>query len=83
VNLRNPSLSARKAIVGAVFGMIGVLAGMLLSLIPATLIVLMAVGGMVGAWVGIQWESDPNARQCVSEQAASHRQHGRRSSQSR
>jgi len=81
---RNPSLFWRKVIVGSVYGGLGMLAGMLLGLIPERIVVLMMAGGIVGAWGGSRTESeskspDENVHTGVSSQLP----HDRRSSESR
>ena len=56
---RTPSEFWRRVIVGGVYAVPGVLAGMLLGLIPVPTIVLMVIGGLAGAWIGSQQERDP------------------------
>lgn len=58
MSVRNPSSVWRKVIVGGLYGSLGVLAGMMLGLIPERIVVLMIVGGLIGAWVGSRQEAD-------------------------
>jgi len=58
MSLRAPGQFWRQVIVGCVDGSIGALAGLLLSLIPRTPVVLMVVCGLIGGWLGSRQERD-------------------------
>jgi uncharacterized membrane protein YeaQ/YmgE (transglycosylase-associated protein family) len=60
MNVRAPNQFSRRLIVGSVYGIAGMLVGLILGLIPGSGIVLMIVCGIFGAWLGSCEERDPN-----------------------
>jgi hypothetical protein len=84
MSLRNPSRFWRKVIVGTVYAVVGVIAGLLLGLIPERIVVLMAIGGLFGAWAGSRMEStaEPPRPSSLPDPPAT-RTNGRRSPESR
>jgi uncharacterized protein involved in cysteine biosynthesis len=67
--------------VGAVYGVLGALGGLLLGLIPETILVLMVLGCLFGAWMGARQEADP-APPAISTSDRNPTANGRRSPQS-
>jgi hypothetical protein len=80
MSLQTPNELWQRVIGGGVYAIAGVLAGMLLGLIPGPAIVLMILGGMFGAWIGSQVERAPS--RCPVRVASEHAAYDRRTTKS-